>query len=66
MENDRKSVVYKRNHVTFKCTNDEEARLMKELKATGLVVDIKCDQWSMRDTNESHMVNGKQTHKATY
>ena len=63
MEDERKSVVYKHNHVTFTCTSDEEARLLKELKATGLVVDIKCDQESMTDANKSHVINGKQKTK---
>ena len=65
MEDERKSVIYKRNHVTFTCTNDEETRLMKELKATGLVVCIKCDQKSMTDANKSHMINGKQRKQNT-
>ena len=67
-ERDSKSVTYKRNHVKFMCTNDEEARLIKELRATGLVVDVKCRPWITTNIGEplkkaNIKTAGKQTSK---
>ena len=36
-----KLIAYKRSHVEFTCTDDRKERLESELKATGLVVDVK-------------------------
>ena len=36
-----KSITYKRSHVEFTCTDDQKERLESELKATGLVVEVK-------------------------
>ena len=36
-----KAIECKRSHVEFTCTEEQKKRLERELKATGVVVDIK-------------------------